>query len=36
MDIVIEQQTHIVQVQLALLNRSEWTVHERASRGQHK
>ena len=31
---VIEQQTHFVQVEIALLNRSEWTVHERASRGQ--
>jgi transcriptional regulator with XRE-family HTH domain len=31
---VIEQQTHFVQVELALLTRSEWTVHERASRGQ--
>jgi transcriptional regulator with XRE-family HTH domain len=31
---IIEQQTHFVQVELALLNRSEWTVHERASRGQ--
>jgi hypothetical protein len=31
---VIEQQTHFVQIELALLNRSEWTAHERPSRGQ--